>query len=97
MRKPDLFQQAFITTCNVPYMCTDADGRASAGGGVLRAGQAVWLQEGELPDGATDATAFVDGVGIICLEANWLARSDTTKNHRGDPALSATGNRATLN
>lgn len=79
MRRPSAFRRPFSTARNIPYQCVDRDGRGSESGGVLSAGQRVWLPETKKSVAEfAQTTAFVEEVGLVCLETRWLIPLEKT-------------------
>jgi hypothetical protein len=72
MVKPDEFREAYVAMQNIPYLRESP--QDLAGGGVLAKGQLVWIQTMfHAEERPTSIFAFVDDIGIISLDARWLA------------------------
>jgi hypothetical protein len=74
MDKPQTFRKQYITRQNLPYVFGEtASVPRSLYCGVLGRGQIVWMDEvahsGRRP---IPASAFVDGIGLISVDARWL-------------------------
>lgn len=78
MLKPHVFQQPCVATRNLPYI--NLDGPLNAGfsnGGVIGTGQVVWLEESTARKiGSTAANAFVEGIGVVSIDARWLTKTE---------------------
>lgn len=73
MQRPKSFQWPFAASRNIPYQCVDGEGQGSASGGVLSEGQKVWLSSDvRSTEQFAQTMAFVEGVGLVCLETRWL-------------------------
>ena len=72
MTKPDEFREAYVAIQNIPYLRESPQDLAS--GGVLAKGQLVWVQTMfDAEERPNSISAFVDDVGVISLDARWLA------------------------
>jgi hypothetical protein len=72
MRKPNKFREACVVVQDLPYLRESPQNLAS--GGVLAKGQLVWVQTMfHAEERSNSISAFVDDVGIISLDARWLA------------------------
>ena len=81
MVKPEAFQHQYTTLNTLPYSCVGND-RASASfsGGVLRRGETVWVEwDARALRRPKDTVAYVEGVGLITLNAERLIRADALK------------------
>ncbi len=78
MSRPETFQERYVTLHTAPYICGDGSSEPAAlSGGVLKRGEIVWTKTNLEPNRQLRSTpAFVDGVGIITLDAKRLVRAD---------------------
>ena len=76
MLKPPAFQQPCLATRNLPYINLEEVAEMSlANGGVLGTGQTVWIEASSKPAVAS-CTAFVEGIGLVKVDARWLAKTE---------------------
>ena len=77
MDKPEAFQQPYTAAQNIPYLCGDSSNHTSfSSGGVLGRGQVVWLHTPlKSKARSSEASAFVDGIGLVSLNPRWLISS----------------------
>ena len=73
--KPSRFKVSRITARGVPYQMPGPRQQLTSSGGVLPAGQEVWLDgiydvKGPVPA----AQAFIENVGLVVLDTRWLHR-----------------------
>lgn len=73
--RPGAFCVRYIATEPAPYSFSCPQYPTSAGG-VLRGGQAVWLESGKAWGKGANVKVFVDGLGLVALEARWLLRRE---------------------
>lgn len=78
MFKPEAFQHQYVTLINLPYSCGESRlTTTSFSGGVLRRGETVWVESDfGFRRSSKEATAYVDGVGIITVNPERLVRAD---------------------
>ena len=70
MARPGSFKYSFIAMQNIPY--TEGDGTHPAScGGVLGQGGVVWTDHPQ-PRMPARITAFLEAVGVVCLDPRWL-------------------------
>ncbi len=74
MLKPQIFQQANVAIRNLPYTVLQESLRDSIdSGGVLGSGQLVWTESSfTVRPRPCSAIAFVDGIGMVCVDPRWL-------------------------
>jgi hypothetical protein len=83
MTKPDEFREAYVAIQNIPYLRESP--QDLAGGGVLAKGQLVWIQTMfDAEERPISISAFVDDIGIISLDARWLAVAKFTNSEVAD-------------
>ncbi len=73
MARPPSFKYSYIALHNIPY--TEGDGTASACGGVVPQGEVVWTNHLHQKHPA-QVTAFLEPVGVVCLDPRWLVPPD---------------------
>ena len=75
--RPTEFFEHYIAIRPVPYRFVQSSKHPSSSGGVLRAGQAIWLeaaiQRTRLP---AVVQAFVENVGLVSLDPHLIRRGD---------------------
>ena len=78
MRKPEAFQNPYVTLRPVAYVRGDGSSREDYGSsGVLGGGARVWIKDyRELAARSRSTVAFVEDIGIISLDPRCLARTD---------------------
>ena len=78
MTRPHEFREVYIATRNLPYLRISPPDCAS--GGVLAKGQLVWVQTGfDAEDRPVSIPAFVDHIGIISLDPQWLVAAKSIR------------------
>ena len=70
---PTAFRECYVAARPVPYRFSSECQPAFAGG-VLRGGQAVWLESAVVQQGSVQG--FVDQLGFIVLDSGWLKKKD---------------------
>ncbi|MGI4758106.1 MAG: hypothetical protein ACRYGF_14825 [Janthinobacterium lividum] len=68
---PTAFRECYVAARPVPYRFS-SESRPAFAGGVLRGGQAVWLESALPLQGSVEA--FVDRLGLIMLDSGWLRK-----------------------
>jgi hypothetical protein len=88
MLKPETFQHEYIALNNLPYSCGESRlATTSFSGGVLRRGETVWVEhEFGFRRPSKDATAYVDGLGVITVNPERLVRADALKPIAKEPS-----------
>ena len=82
MTKPSEFREVYIAIQNIPYLRESPQELVS--GGVLAKGQLVWVQTMFNAEERPTISAFVDDVGVISLDARWLAVAKFTDYAQAD-------------
>jgi hypothetical protein len=77
MLRPATYQQAQVATHDIPYRAVEGSSNASVLDGMLSAGQIVWTQEPDPAHAKVErTTAFLDGTGLVTLDAQMLIPAD---------------------
>jgi hypothetical protein len=83
MTKPNEFREVYLTIQNIPYLRESPQNLAR--GGVLAKGQLVWVQTMfDMEERPISISAFVDDIGIISLDPQWLAVAKFTDGEVAD-------------
>lgn len=72
--KPAEFNVAFRTARALAYQCCDGDARETSVGGVLGAGQHVWVAPRTVHLHTGRVQAFVDVLGLVVIDRRGLVR-----------------------
>ena len=71
MARPPSFKHSFVALHNIPYVESDTSSSGASCGGVIPQGEVVWTNHLHQQQPA-QVTAFLDPVGVVCLDPRWL-------------------------
>lgn len=74
MAKPQSYKYSYVALHSIPYVEQDGSRPASCGG-VLGRGGVVWTDSLHQQPSA-QVTAYLDTVGVVCLDPRWLVAPD---------------------
>lgn len=71
MARPPSFKYSYIALHSIPYVEKNGDSSCGGCGGVISEGEVVWTNHLHQREPA-QVTAFLDPVGVVCLDPRWL-------------------------
>ena len=71
MARPPSFKHSFVALHSIPYMEGDGTPSLPGCGGVIPEGEVVWTDHLHQRHPA-QVTAFLEPVGVVCLDPRWL-------------------------
>ena len=75
--RPATFREHYVATRPTPYSFVPSSLQPTSSGGVLRRGQAVWLEQTLLRTRLLSSVqAFVENVGFVALDGRLIKKSD---------------------
>jgi hypothetical protein len=75
--RPSAYRERYLVVQPLPYRFHHFRQGPSSLGGVLRAGQAVWLEQTiQRAELAAAVRAFVEDLGLVHLDPRWLRKGD---------------------